>query len=102
MADEDVVDARERVQRQVADAGPGIEPELRGRLFGRFQRGAAAAGRRGRDLPQPQGGGIGLGLAFVRVVATRHGGSTGVRDRADGQGGSEFFLRVPVDETPPA
>lgn len=87
---------------RVVDAGPGIEPELRGRLFGRFQRGAAAAGRRGRDLPQPQGGGIGLGLAFVRVVATRHGGSTGVRDRADGQGGSEFFLRVPVDETPPA
>lgn len=86
---------------RVIDAGRGIEPGLRGRLFGRFQRGADAAGRREHGGAGSQAGSVGLGLAFVRVVATRHGGSTGVRDRADGLPGSEFFVRVPADIAPP-
>jgi CHASE2 domain-containing sensor protein/signal transduction histidine kinase len=67
----------------VIDAGPGVAAELRERLFGRFQRGADQAGRD-----------AGLGLALVRVVASRHRGMAGLREAAGGHG-SEFFLRLP-------
>jgi signal transduction histidine kinase len=50
----------------VADQGPGIEPQRQASLFQRFSR---AVHRGGADP-----GGAGLGLAFVRVVAEKHGG----------------------------
>jgi two-component system OmpR family sensor kinase/two-component system sensor histidine kinase QseC len=45
----------------VDDAGPGIPPEERARVFDRFYR------REGTDTP-----GSGLGLAIVRAIADRH------------------------------
>ena len=51
----------------VDDAGPGVPPEDRERVFERFVRGPRAA--RG-SLP-----GAGLGLAIVAETATRHGGA---------------------------
>jgi PAS domain S-box-containing protein len=50
----------------ITDNGPGIEPEQQAQLFQRFTRGV----HRGAKDP----GGAGLGLAFVRVVAEKHGG----------------------------
>ncbi|MBV8034800.1 sensor histidine kinase [Roseateles sp.] len=47
----------------VEDDGPGLAPELRERAFERFVRGATT------------GDGCGLGLAIVREIAERHGGS---------------------------
>lgn len=47
----------------VADDGPGIPPEDRGRIFERFAR---SAGQRTRP-------GHGLGLALARAIAERHG-----------------------------
>jgi two-component system sensor histidine kinase TctE len=47
----------------VEDNGPGLAPDLRERAFERFVRGAA------------HGEGCGLGLAIVREIAERHGGS---------------------------
>jgi len=65
---------------EVADTGPGISTEERGRVFDRFYRGAG--------VEQP---GSGLGLAIVKRVAERHGGSVTL---ADGEGGRG--LRVTV------
>jgi two-component system OmpR family sensor kinase len=52
------------VELAVADAGPGLAPDLAGRAFDRFTRGDAARTR----------GGAGLGLAIVRSIARAHGG----------------------------
>ena len=52
------------VELEVADHGPGFDPELAGRAFERFARGDAARTR----------GGTGLGLAIVRAIAEAHGG----------------------------
>lgn len=54
---------------QVDDAGPGIPPEERERVFDRFYR-RAAGGEEGS----------GLGLAIVRSVAARHGAQVGLSE----------------------
>jgi len=54
---------------QVDDAGPGIPPEERERVFDRFYR-RAAGGEEG----------TGLGLAIVRSVAARHGAAVVLSD----------------------
>jgi signal transduction histidine kinase len=75
---------------QVADHGPGIAPDTAALLFQRFSRRL----HRGNSDP----GGAGLGLAFVRVVAEKHGGRAWVES---GEGyGAIFCLSVPA--SPPA
>ena len=71
---------------EVEDHGPGIEPARRAELFTRFARGLHA----GTADP----GGAGLGLAFVRTVADKHGGRVMV-DSEVGRG-SLFVLLLPV------
>ena len=68
---------------EVEDAGPGIPPDARERIFDRFVRGQGETG-----------GGSGLGLAIVRAVAQRHGGSVEVGEGA--AGGARFTVRLPV------
>ncbi len=58
----------------VADQGPGIAPEDRGRATERFFRGEAA-----RSTP-----GSGLGLALVQAVAHLHGGTLRLEDAGPG------------------
>jgi signal transduction histidine kinase len=53
----------------VADAGPGIAPAERSRVFERFTRGERATG-----------GGTGLGLAIAKWVVELHGGTIAVVD----------------------
>lgn len=60
---------------EVLDEGPGIAPAERERVFERFRRGEGAAGA-----------GSGLGLAIVREIATRHGATVELADRATGPG----------------
>jgi two-component system sensor histidine kinase MprB len=69
----------------VRDHGPGVPPEERTRVFGRFARGAAVEG-----VP-----GSGLGLAIVADVAREHGGRAWLDAPADG-GGTVAVLEVPV------
>lgn len=72
---------------EVADEGPGIPDEERGRLFGEFQRLSSA----------PTGGekSTGLGLAIASAIVKAHGGEVGVK-RGKGGKGSVFFFALPV------
>ena len=74
----------------VSDEGPGLSPEDRERVFGRFWR-----SDRARRFP---GGGSGLGLAIVRQIADRHGGAVCVFPRLGG--GSTFVVWIPAADRP--
>ncbi|MEF9944597.1 MAG: ATP-binding protein, partial [Burkholderiaceae bacterium] len=60
---------------EVADNGPGVAPEERGRVFDRFYRALGTAAP-----------GSGLGLAIVHQVAAMHGGFALLTDGLDGRG----------------
>ena len=81
-------DGRHTVRIGVEDAGPGLEPTERARVFERFYRGHVA-GRRGA------GTGSGLGLALVAEHVRLNGGSVWAEE-ADG-GGARFIVELPVD-----
>ncbi len=70
---------------QVNDCGPGVPPALAERIFEPFYR---LPGASERD------GGVGLGLALVKSIAQRHGGSVRCSNRAGG--GACFELRLPL------
>jgi signal transduction histidine kinase len=79
---------------QVCDRGPGVPPEQRERIFEPFYRLPGASEREG---------GVGLGLALVKSIAERHGGS--VRCEAREGGGACFTVRLPrsaPEPLPPA
>jgi signal transduction histidine kinase len=72
----------------VEDDGPGIEPADRERVFERFTR---LDEGRARDA-----GGLGLGLAMVRSIAERHGGSVTITDPVDpALPGARFVVTLP-------
>jgi two-component system OmpR family sensor kinase len=71
---------------EVADEGPGIDPEIRTRVFDRFFRG---------DKSRKVGtGGSGLGLSIVAGVVSAHGGGVDIAD-FDPHGAS-FVVRLPL------
>jgi two-component system OmpR family sensor kinase/two-component system sensor histidine kinase QseC len=72
---------------RVDDAGPGIRPEDRARVFDRFYRHAA------NDQE-----GSGLGLAIVRGVAERHGANVALEDSP--LGGLRATVRFPAAALP--
>jgi two-component system, OmpR family, sensor kinase len=71
---------------RVTDHGPGVPAELRERIFEPFYR---ASGASERD------GGVGLGLALVKSIAQRHGGSVRCEAAASGQGAC-FVVTLPI------
>jgi signal transduction histidine kinase len=73
----------------ITDNGPGIDPAQHELLFQRFNRGL----HRGSNDP----GGAGLGLAFVRVVAEKHGGRVWV-ENAPHRDGAVFCLSIPAND----
>jgi len=70
---------------RVNDRGPGVPPALRERIFEPFYRLPGASERNG---------GVGLGLALVKSIAERHGGTVRCEDRMGG--GASFVIRLPV------
>lgn len=74
------------IRLEVDDAGPGVPPEMRERIFERFARGAWA-GRRGDNR------GSGLGLALVAQHVARHAGKVWAEERPGG--GARFVVELP-------
>lgn len=72
-------DAKGRITVTVTDTGPGISPDMMGRLFKPFETGKAA--------------GLGVGLALGRRIVERMGGSLSLRNGA--QRGVEVTLILP-------
>ncbi|GMU64163.1 MAG: hypothetical protein AMXMBFR36_04370 [Acidobacteriota bacterium] len=75
----------DQVRLEVADRGPGVPPEHRGRVFDRFFSWRPT---------EPQGDHSGLGLSIVRSIAESHGGTVEVTDREDG--GARFVVTLPA------
>jgi signal transduction histidine kinase len=67
------------VEVSVEDTGPGVDATTRRRLF--------------EPLITTKEKGIGLGLALVKRIAERHGGSVEYADRREG--GARFTVRLP-------
>ena len=75
-----------QVVLRVTDHGPGVPSELRERIFEPFYRVPGAS---------EVDGGVGLGLALVKSIAQRHGGS--VRCEGTGaQNGACFVVTLPL------
>jgi PAS domain S-box-containing protein len=72
---------------QVIDSGIGIDPSEHERVFERFYQIDGTETRRY--------GGVGLGLAVVRDIATAHGGTVEVESELGA--GSTFVMRIPLD-----
>jgi len=68
----------------VDDAGPGIPPELRARIFESYYR-----------IPGSAGTGSGLGLAIVKEIAQAHGARVAVEDGPGGRG-TRVVVRFPA------
>jgi signal transduction histidine kinase len=77
------------VRISVTDAGPGVDPSERDRVFERFARGGAVAGQRSRS------DGVGLGLALVKEHVGLHGGRVWIEDGTGGVG-ARFVVELPV------
>ncbi|ASO21115.1 two-component system sensor histidine kinase MtrB [Actinoalloteichus hoggarensis] len=77
---------------EVADHGPGLDPEVLPHVFDRFYKADTARGR---------AEGSGLGLAIARENARLHGGDVVASD-GDGLGvGARFVLRMPARREDP-
>lgn len=70
---------------RVSDTGPGIAPDELERVFGRFYRSTTAEER---QVP-----GVGLGLALVRNLVERNGGTIWLE--SDGEHGTDACVRLP-------
>ena len=71
---------------RVCDHGPGVPEALRERIFEPFFRLPGAS---------EGDGGVGLGLALVRAIVLRHGGTVTCTDGPEG--GACFEVRLPLD-----
>jgi two-component system OmpR family sensor kinase len=76
------------VELHVSDAGSGFPPEFRSRAFDRFSRADEAR----------SGGGSGLGLSIVELVAGAHGGEAGLTEPPSG--GADVWISLPQAATP--
>ena len=70
---------------KVHDRGPGVPDDQRERIFEPFYRLPGASEREG---------GVGLGLALVKSISQRHGGT--VRCEARPGGGASFIVELPI------
>jgi len=74
----------------VADSGPGVAPEDRGRIFEAFYQ--------GRRLQGGPVGGTGIGLSVVSECVQAHGGSVRIVDESE-YSGAHFEVKLPLRRT---
>jgi PAS domain S-box-containing protein len=75
----------------VRDSGIGILPDMLPRIFEMFMQVEHSASR--------TQGGLGIGLTLVRSLVEMHGGQVEARSEGPGKG-SEFIVRLPLDDNP--
>jgi K+-sensing histidine kinase KdpD len=75
--------ARNQAFISVEDEGPGIPPDLRDRLFQKFQRSGGS-----------HAGGLGLGLSIVRGFVVAQGGAVTAENKPSG--GARFTIFLPI------
>jgi len=85
-----VDNSRNRVFFTVADRGPGLPPEMQGRLFQKFQRGDAA-----------RAGGLGLGLSIIGGFVGAQGGEIVAGENPGGGAVFTVYLPHEAHETVP-
>jgi signal transduction histidine kinase len=79
---------RPLVEIVVADAGPGVPPRDRARIFEPYVQ-----------VEARRAGGLGLGLAICKRIVEAHGGTIRVEDQPGG--GSRFAFSLPAATPPP-
>jgi two-component system, OmpR family, sensor histidine kinase MtrB len=79
----------DHVHITVDDDGPGIAEIDRGRIFDRFSRGGADAGRR------QSANGVGLGLSLVSEHVGLHKGRVWVTENPHSETGARFVVELP-------
>jgi two-component system, sensor histidine kinase and response regulator len=79
------------VRFAITDEGPGVEDEIKARIFEKFGAVGNHAGRYS----------AGLGLTFCRMAVEAHGGAIGVNDNAGGSG-TVFWFTLPTAPAPHA
>ena len=84
----EVARAGDRARLSVSDHGPGVPQDERTRVFEAFYRPAGRA---------ESAGGWGLGLALVRQIAERHGGTVSCETAQDE--GARFVVDLPAART---
>lgn len=77
------VEGRRLVEVSVADAGPGVPPRERARIFDPYVQ-----------VEARRAGGLGLGLAICKRIVEAHGGTIHAEERAGG--GARFVFRLPA------
>lgn len=81
----DVIHENDRLKFTVQDDGPGIAPSYHDRIFGLFQT------LRSRDEVE----GSGIGLAIIRKLVERYGGTIHVESDPSVERGSKFIFDLP-------
>jgi signal transduction histidine kinase len=76
------------IELRIADAGPGIPPDMRDKIFDAFVQ------MEGDGKPRTTGG-RGLGLTFCKLAVEAHGGHIRIEDASPG---AVFCVRIPDGE----
>jgi signal transduction histidine kinase/ActR/RegA family two-component response regulator len=77
----------------IRDTGIGLDADAIPKIFNLFEQSRTVSGQ--------MSSGLGIGLSLARQFALMHGGSVEARSAGPGQG-SEFIIRLPLPEQPPA
>ena len=85
-----------KIMISVADRGPGIQANVRDRVFEKFFR-----AMRDGDVGDRKSSGTGMGLAIARGIVEAHGGRIWIEAVSTGTG-SIFMIELPIGDGDPA